>query len=235
MNYTLQDIKKSKNIILSNSRGLLNANYNIGVDILNNTQLITYYRKIFKKYIRFNEATREYLANEYNKILRDKQRVLGVLCRGTDYLVCKPALHPIQPEPEEVIKKAEIILCKYNCSYIYLATEDQYIYELFKSHFGTKLLTNKQTRFNQYDLVNNQRIADVYADRDQGKLGLEYLSSLNLLSKCTCFIGGQTFGTIGVYLMSEKFEYDYTWELGRYPNSHVSFFELIKRLIKTLF
>jgi hypothetical protein len=54
--------------------------------------------------------------------------------------------------------------------------------------------------------------------------GLEYLSSLNILSKCPCFIGGRTAGTIGVYLMTDGFEYDYTWDKGFYPQKSNAFF-----------
>jgi hypothetical protein len=153
-----------------------------------------------------------------NNCIIGANKVLGILCRGTDYLLKKPKHHPIQPEPEEVIKKAEEVIKEQKCDKIYLATEDQYIYNLFKIYFGDLLLQNNQRKFERSDLDNVQYLAQIGFDREQDKYltGLEYLSSIYLLSKCSCFIGGRTSGTIGVHLLSDGFEYDYTWNLGSY-------------------
>jgi hypothetical protein len=148
-----------------------------------------------------------------------KKRVLGVLCRGTDYLLKKPSGHPRQPDPIEVINMAKKIMDEKNCSHLYLATEDEEIYTVFKRHFGGRLLVNSQKRYRTNELNNLQYISQIQDRRRRDKFfsGLEYLSSLNILSKCSCFIGGRTAGTIGVYLMTGGFDYDYTWDRGFYP------------------
>ena len=38
--------------------------------------------------------------------------MLGILARGTDYVAARPKGHPIQPEPCQIIAKAEEILEK---------------------------------------------------------------------------------------------------------------------------
>jgi hypothetical protein len=219
MGYTLNNIKNSKNIIISSQLQMPHLKYKIDFYIFNNPQRLLYFRNIFKTYIKFNKTTNDFLSNEYKNIMADKNKVLGVLCRGTDYLLKKPAGHPRQPEPSEVIDMAKEVMSEKNCCHIYLATEDEEIYNLFKKNFGDKLLTNSQKRFGAEELNNIQYISEITGGRERDKylLGLEYLSSLNLLSKCSCFIGGRTAGTIGVYLMTEGFEYDYIWEKGFYP------------------
>jgi hypothetical protein len=81
------------------------------------------------------------------------------------------------------------------------------------------LLSNGQRRFSDEELENVQCLAEVPQKRERDKyfLGLEYLSSVNILSKCPYFIGGQTLGTFGVYALTEGFEYDYVYNLGKYP------------------
>jgi hypothetical protein len=223
MGYTLNDISQSKNILVSyNShlipRSIKYSRMDIGMAISNDEEKLSYFRNLFNLYIRPNTATEKYLIFDYNKIFRDKERVLGVLCRGTDYVIKRPKNHPIQPDPEDVIKKAELVMRERSCSYLYLATEDENIYNLFKIYFGDRLLVNSQNRFDPSDLKDVQDLSQIHHERDRDKyrLGLEYYSSINLLSKCTCFIGGKTGGTIGVYCMTKGFEYDYVWDLGSY-------------------
>ncbi|GBR75509.1 hypothetical protein NO2_0177 [Candidatus Termititenax persephonae] len=229
--YTLADISKSKNVILS-PKECFKA-YGNFADIN-----IVYYRKLFKQYIRFNKETADYLAAEYKEILQDKGKVLGVLCRGTDYTLKKTARHAIQPEVTEVIRRAAWIMAERNYQYIYLATEDKNNFELFKEYFGAKLLVNKQIRFSQQDLRDVRYISEIAfsarADIRGGKylLGLQYLSSLNLLAHCAGFVGGITAGTWGVHLLATGFEYDYVYNLGSYPET--SWRSRVKRILRII-
>ncbi|MDR1420829.1 MAG: hypothetical protein LBI86_10675 [Treponema sp.] len=236
--YTIQSVYNSKHVILSNKTDVSHEYYTINDDDIynrENRERLLYARKLFQEYIQINDKTRKYLDNERGVFLGGGRRVLGVLCRGTDYINKKPPGHLVQPGPDEVIKKAEDILEKYSCSYIYLATEDQDIYDLFEARFGKILLANGQKRFRKTDFKNIQYISEIEPEGAGGGnylLGLEYLSSINILSKCTCFIGGRTCGTVGVYLMSGGFEYDYTWDLGRYPSEKITLKYLLNKFFK---
>ena len=218
-NYNLISIKNSKNIILGNGslpvdRLILDCYVEI------NDEYFPYIKKIYKQYVRFNDLTYKYIENEYRTILKGKDKVLGVLCRGTDYTLTKPESHPVQPEPEKVIKKAKGVIADRQLDYIYLATEDQDIYTLFQKEFGEILITNKQDRFSKNEIVKDKYLYQIKHDREKDKyfLGLEYLSSMYLLSKCHSFIGGRTRGATGVLLMTDGFDYQYIWNLGIYMN-----------------
>ena len=216
-NYNLTSINNSKKIIkgigpLSIDRLILDYY------VETNDEYFPYIKNIFKQYVKFNNSTREYVENEYKTVFKGKNNVLGVLCRGTDYTLLKPERHPVQPEPEKVIKKTKEVMADKQLDYIYLATEDQDIYELFQKEFGEKLLTNKQDRYAKRELAKDQYLYQIKHDRENDKflLGLEYLSSMYLLSKCHSFIGGRTRGAIGVLLMTDGFEYQYIWNLSIY-------------------
>jgi hypothetical protein len=221
MGYGLEDIKNSRHIHLARSFRSPDYNSSIRQEILNdeNRKVFLYLKEQFKKYIIFNKAALDYFSKKYKEIIGDKKNVLGVLCRGTDYVRSKPHGIPVQPDPSEVIQKAREILRTYQCSHIYLATEDQDAYELFRSNFGDILLTNDQYRYSPGDVKDGQWLADVKSARVNNNyhLGFEYLSSLNILSKCRYFIGGLNSGTLGVLLMSRGFEYHHVWNLGKYP------------------
>ena len=107
----------------------------------------------------------------------------------------------------------------YGCECLFLATEDNEIYKLFKAKLGNKLLVKEQRRFNQYEIESVQylsQVADVPA-YERYLLGKNYLSTLNILSKCNYFVGGITSGTIILYAMNPQFRYDYLYNIGLYP------------------
>ncbi len=148
------------------------------------------------------------------------KRILGVLCRGTDYVQKRPFNHPVQPKPEEVIEKAKSVMHEQNCEYCYLATEDQAIVELFRKELGDKVFTSQQIYYENpqgkmLSEVNEETGTDVY-----GK-NVEYLTALYLLAECHCFIGGRTSGTVAALLFADGFDYFYTWNKGRYGKSDI--------------
>lgn len=69
--------------------------------------------------------TREYIEAEYKQLFEGKRKVLGVICRGTDYLALKPSGHPVQPEIKDVIAYCKKYMEKNKYDAIYLATEER--------------------------------------------------------------------------------------------------------------
>lgn len=219
MGYGLDDIKEAKNIIKSTSSYQPFNAIGIGYKDIHDANVIDKYKKIFAKNIRINQTSQTFIAEKYKRTLQGKGRVLGIHCRGTDYNMLKPKNHPIQPEPEEVIRKAENVMSEFQCTSIYLATEDAQIYESFLKHFGDKLILDASTRWSIDDLPKGRSNARRLSTTDKmGRYfsGMEYLSQIYLLSQCNCFIGGATRGSFGVLIMPNKFEYQYIYNLGYY-------------------
>ena len=61
------------------------------------------------RYIVLNEKTKEHIRIVRKQLFSKSDKVLGVLCRGTDYN-SHPSKHPIQPEPHRVESDAQQIL-----------------------------------------------------------------------------------------------------------------------------
>ncbi len=187
---------------------------NDSMQFLNDRSELTYWSNIYRRYCCFNKTVRDYSNWEYKQLFEGKGKILGVLCRGTDYVKLRPKGHPVQPDIFEVIEKAKKVMEEYKCDFIYLATEDYSVESMFKKEFTNQLIVNKRV----YKKYIDGYLANTLNERENDKYNtnLEYLSSLSLLSKCNCFIASRTSGTVITMLMNNVYDYTFFWDLGVY-------------------
>lgn len=211
--YSLEDIARSKNIILS--KGLITEkSIYPGKEVVTNQQACIEWRSFFKKYLRVQQDINREVDQMYS-FMFDGKRVLGVLCRGTDYINNRPKKHPRQPNPDEMIKKVFITMEEQHCDWIYLATEDEVIYQKFRDAFGDRLRVTQAKRCKN---SGNTNINDIGYQREHDKYlkGKEYLINILILSKCNCLVAGSVGGTYGALLMSSGYDYQFIYDLGVY-------------------
>jgi len=225
--YGLQDISKSKNIIIFKNENKHKIDFfkweNIAFELMHFDKdlegRILEYKKYFKQYIKFSKKMQEKMHKDYETILEGKEKVLGVVGRGAEFILRKPQNHRVVPEPSVLLEKTKEVFKQQKFNYIYLATEDCDVYQLFKEHFKEKLLDNGQRRVSFADVEKHDFLADVnfnYAERPKYNLGFDYLSSIYLLSKCNGILGSVVSATIVAYIMSDGYEYQYFFDLGVY-------------------
>lgn len=94
--------------------------------------------------------------------------------------------------------------------------------EVYRQRFPDKILENKRVYYDDiYDQDDSiSYIKDVHFERknDNYLSGLEYLSSIILLSRCTALVGGNCGGTLGaLFFNDEKYEFVHVFNLGLYP------------------
>ena len=172
--------------------------------------------KVFNKLVVLNADTEQYINDEYKKIIDSRSRILGVLCRGTDYIGHKGL--PIQPKIEEVINDCKVWMNKYNYEKIYLATESEDIYNQFITAFPDKVITNKRDYYDKkmHDEELNL-IGEVHFNRanDNYLKGLYYLSSLVILARCNALLAGNCGGTLfSLFYNNRKYERFKIYNLG---------------------
>ena len=164
-----------------------------------------YWEGMYKKYIKLQPEVQQYAEQEYNDIIARSGKVLGVLIRGAGYREAKPYMHDIQPEMEDVIEKIDEFRDKYGWDYIYLATEEEKYEKQLKKIYPGKVLTNKR----EYDEENSERSGH--------QAGLEYLSSMYLLSRCDMLIAGLCGGSQAAILMNQhQYSHLYVFDIGKY-------------------
>lgn len=172
--------------------------------------------KVFNKLVVLNADTEQYINDEYNKIIDSRSRILGVLCRGTDYIGHKGL--PIQPKIEEVINDCKVWMNKYNYEKIYLATESEDIYNQFISALPDKVIVNKRDYYDKkMQEASLKLIGEVHFERDNDYYirGLQYLSSLVILSRCNALIAGNCGGTLfSLFYNNRKYERFKIYDLG---------------------
>lgn len=176
---------------------------------------------IYNEFVHFNYETNNYIQQEIETIIGSK-KVLGVICRGTDYVRTKPKYHPIQPNIETIINDTAQLMRDKVYDALYLATEDESYYQLFVSKFGKeKVLTNKRTYYDKLysQLDDNALLYQISFDRnnDQFLKGREYLSSIYILSKCDGLIGGHCGGSdMAIYFNNNRYNYLKIYDIGVY-------------------
>lgn len=214
-NADLDEVYRSGNYEISKDNNI-DLRRTPGMNGLYQKRAYYFFANMYQHYVVFNKETEDYCKRELKEILQGREcATLGVLVRGTDY---KYAIgHEKQPELEEVIQTVKKILDKHlQFQYIYLATDEQRTEDRFRQEFPGIVLVNKRTYFDQFDF-SNQLLADVRVNRSRDKYyrGLEYLSSINILSKCGGLCAGLCGGTYGAYYMNQgKYKLFKYWNLG---------------------
>lgn len=213
--YTLEAISRSKNIVLSAS-----LPYPKGVEIGFNTvidrALHEKYHRTFNQFIRPCGPVKAYLEKKYEAIMEERGKVLGVLCRGTDYTESRPVGHPIQPTKEQALQKVQALMKEHGFNHVFLATEDERYFNHFKQELGEKLLFSGQKL---YSGMNGHRfLSEIKVDNYSEKWHniVDYYATIHILSKCDSLLAGLTCGSICAYLMSDGYNYRHIWNLGVY-------------------
>lgn len=189
---------------------------NLTMDFMTNEKNIEYWNVICKKYIRLNAETQRHVTKFLDEYLPSEIRdeTVGVLCRGTDYTNLRPYGHPVQPDINDVIDKIQEYLDKYNCKYVFVATEDEELCEKLNNVFGDRAIIPNVSR---YKNTNNAYLKEI--QEEQGNVIMntrDYLASIVALSKCKILVSGRTSGSIGALVLAEGYQDVFIWNLGKY-------------------
>lgn len=208
--YSLDDIARAQNVIL----GSIQAPAQFPeYDMLAHPEEVTHWRKLYHQYIHvrpeISEAAENYIHQRFSV-----GRTIGVLYRGTDYVMNKPYDHPIQPKVSAVIAHCHKVMREFGCGQIYLCTEDADVLRQMQDAFPDQIITYQQ---HHYSLAAGENINDVgNAQQTPYERNAEYLISIEILARCNCLVAGAAGGTYGALLMTDGYDYEYVYQLGRY-------------------
>ena len=176
------------------------------------------FQMLFQRFLVLNQSTQAYVDEEI-KILGNCDKMLGVLMRGTDYIKLKPAGHPVQPSPNEIIQKVRECFDQGQYSAVYVATEEKKLFDLVGEAIGVDhIRQNKRQYYDMQFYSNNEDlIGRVSFDRENDNYwkGIEYLSSLIILSRCHSLVAGNCGGTMFAVLMG-NYSQPYIFNYGVY-------------------
>lgn len=145
---------------------------------------------IYRKYIRLNKSTKEYMTENLRKIFTKEkgvESVLGVHVRGTDYNIALD-LHPIIVSAEEFLSKAKELFANGQYSKVFLATDDLNALRLFEEEFQDRLVCYSDVA----RVSGNVGVHNTPIDRPLHyyKLGLEVIRDVYTLANCDSLVCG---------------------------------------------
>lgn len=212
----LEQAYAGENVILS-SEEVLPRPFEIMPFYENRKGILTEWRMLVKLgLLRIKPEILQDIAAVRKNLFAPNNRVLGLLLRGTDYVIKKLPNHPIPPPIEFALSTVVAKLKDWKCNKIFLATEYKNIVRIFKQVFGDLCMTFDR-EYVDYNKPG-EAISLVRIDRENDHFlqGKDYLTQMVLLSTCNSFVAARCGGSVGVMMMADKFEHTYFFNLGRY-------------------
>lgn len=192
--FSLKDIYKSKNVILSDGHSILGDNHWLTLknpDIFLDAVYLTKIGNLIKKYVAMNEPT----LSEYEKLKKDlnwnSTDFLGVFIRGTSYYKFIPGIEGEWASFEDLVDEIYAILLDSKLKHLYISTEDFRIYQRLVQRFNSFSVI-PSIRYRP-DLKIEEWLDSQKLTHDNGILpGYEatkrYLMEIYLLSECNNLI-----------------------------------------------
>ena len=212
-NYTLKDVKvKGKKIRIFECE----YNYFPSKIIYFNSTIRDYWHNFAKVYMPIKNEIIIESNNIFKNLFKGSHNILGILMRGTDYISRKPSQHPIPPEPEMVIRDIKILLKNKTYEWLFITTEDDKIRDIFINEFGKKLKYLSYYKKIYYNNTENNFLA--YNNIIKGNIEYIklYLLNIIILSKCIGIICAQTSGSIGAFILNNRYRFNKVYSLGYY-------------------
>tara|TARA_Y100001970_G_scaffold293786_1_gene443190 strand:+ start:743 stop:1816 length:1074 start_codon:yes stop_codon:yes gene_type:complete len=214
----LDEVYKSKNVILSNNRSQyyfnkLDFDYFFDAKITNSKSQLMEMNNSTKS-IPYNNSTQDFINKTLDPLFEKKQNVIGVSIRGTEYAIQKIVKDHYKPfDDVEAIKIIKNRMDEFGYEYVYLSTEQQEYFESFKEEFGDKLISMDRQRYLQKDVENLEFALEKKFNRknDRYLTGLDYIADTEGLLRCDHIIG--TLTNAFYYVIIRNFELNRKLEL----------------------
>ena len=211
--YSVRAVYNAKNVIIGN------ADCDCTIEeydtIIDNEDKLRAYCEIYNKYVHINKRIEKKAQSIYSKIINPAWKVLGCVYRGTDYRNRKVVGEHRQPSLSETLEMAEILLEKWGCDHIFLATEDKGAVDVFQETFEDKLVLVEKERY-----PSNVAITQEYRfarEQDAYYKGEEYLIEIYALSCCNCLLSGRVGILMTALPMNNlRYEHKHIFDLGIY-------------------
>ena len=168
-----------------------NMNPNMaGGYLVNNDVFMREMARVFKQYIHLKPVVQEKIFEDMRQLTPDgwdRQQILGVHIRGTDYAL-NWVNHPKMVTVDEFMQAIDEIMARRDYKYIFLATDDKRRLEVLRAKYDSKLIYYKDV----FRGENELNIAMEQSDRPLHHYlsGLEVLRDMYTLAHCDSLVCG---------------------------------------------
>lgn len=182
----------------------------------NRKKYFALYKRLYDTYFVHSDEAQAFVDAQWSNLVAPGERVLGLLCRGSDYFTKRPYKHQIQPTVEQIIQKVDAFLDEHPVDKIFIATEDIDILHKLKERYGDMIVYIDCPRVTA---IAGQSVAEGFREMGVNRKmnGLYYFASIACLAKCDHLIAGKTMATQFIRTIKDSdFETEFYWNLGRY-------------------
>lgn len=195
--YSLEEVYNSKYVVVG-QEGKMGANpYLMYVEYHSNIG------SLMKKYLKLNQGINSYCKKARDKLkIKKSDKVLGVVGRGTDFHNPGVAtLHTLPLDPKGIVDKAREVYEDGGYDYIFLATEDQEVFDTFmESDLRNVTRYIEQKRYSidaDKELLHNKYIEENEAGKRDGyEEAKVYISILEMLRRCNGIVASTDCGAV---------------------------------------
>ena len=195
--YSLEEVYNSKNVVVGRE-GKMGANpYLMYVEYHSNVG------PLMKEYLKLNDEVDKYCADVREGLgIEEGSKVLGIVGRGSDFN--NPgvaALHTLPLDPQGIVDKAREVYEAGGYDYIFLATEDQNVFDTFMASDiadVTKHIEQKRyTIDSSKELLHNKYVEESKAgNRNAFEEARGYISILEMLRRCDGLVASTDCGAV---------------------------------------
>lgn len=207
--YSLEEVYKSKNVILSNGSNILGKNNwltNRNTTFTTNYSLLKNAKLIIDKHMSLNKETIEFVEKLKNKLQWDGNQTLGVFIRGTPYFQDIHFPDKTIPKLEFFISEVKSLVSTKLIKYMYISTEDYRVYNYLCSEFAEVSIVpsiryDTEKKVKDWEESQKMTHVDGLVKMNYEKT-LPYLAEINLLIDCVDFIG--TFSNASAFVLASR-------------------------------
>lgn len=207
--YSLEEVYKSKNVILSNGSNILGENNwltNRNLKFATSYNLLKNAKLIIDKYLSLNNETLKFIEEVKKDLNWDGDRTLGVFIRGTPYFQEIHFPDNTIPNLNFFVSEVKSLVSKKSIKYMYVSTEDYRVYDFICSEFK-EIIIIPSIRYDSMEKVIDWKASQKMTHVDglvkmNYKKTLPYLTEINLLISCVDFIG--TFSNASAFVLAAR-------------------------------
>ena len=208
ISYRLSEIYQSKNVVLSKRSWYLQWDLGYSAQKHTDKATIQSYHALSQQ-IPLNQSTADHVSECYRSLFPNHKRILGVSMRRGGHAKedeYHAPNHPIQASPHEMIDIVRERMSQWDIDLVFLATEEQQYIDFFKNELKDRLIFMPRRRYNGWKKYNESE-NPLYQPGCRYQTALEYLTEMELLSRCHCLIGSITSG-LRYAIIQNNLQYD---------------------------
>ena len=161
-----------------------------------NKEIVSFYHGLSEE-APLNEAMRLHVETARGSTFPERKRILGVNVRTGGHArqsANHGKGHPIQPELEELVRNVKARKAEWEMELIFLACDTEYASEYFRAAFGDELIMFDRQRAEKGTEFGLDSDKILYAPGHLYQTSMDYLTEMELLSRCDALIGSVTSG-----------------------------------------